>query len=190
MLSAKDKKNKYKVTRSTFLHFVWKINKFAALKYTWMEITIVNIIQAMLAPGIMISACGLLLLGMNNKYSLVISRIRALDDEKRKLKVARTQGTITKEQESRLSNIEIQTSLLVKRIKIVRNAVLGYSTAVALFIVTCLTIGLQYAFESVDLRSIIIILFLSGMLSVFVGIIHAAHETIRGYRIVQIETKD
>ncbi len=34
--------------------------------------SIVEIIQLMLAPGIMISACGLLLLGMNNKPRFVI----------------------------------------------------------------------------------------------------------------------
>ncbi|MBK8662836.1 MAG: DUF2721 domain-containing protein [Ignavibacteriales bacterium] len=45
---------------------------------------VASLIQAMLAPGIMISACGLLILGMNNKYSLVVNRIRTLNEEKRK----------------------------------------------------------------------------------------------------------
>lgn len=45
-------------------------------------ISIVEVIQLMLAPGLMISACGLLLLGMNNKYSLVVNRIRLLNEEK------------------------------------------------------------------------------------------------------------
>ena len=31
------------------------------------QISVINVIQAMLAPGLMISACGLLVLGMNNK---------------------------------------------------------------------------------------------------------------------------
>ena len=48
--------------------------------------SIVQIIQAMLAPGLMISACGLLVLGMNNKYSIVVNRIRLLNEERRKLK--------------------------------------------------------------------------------------------------------
>ncbi len=43
-----------------------------------------GLIQIMLAPGLMISACGLLLLGMNNKYSLVVNRIRLLNEERRK----------------------------------------------------------------------------------------------------------
>ncbi|MBK6682755.1 MAG: DUF2721 domain-containing protein [Ignavibacteriales bacterium] len=45
---------------------------------------VASLIQAMLAPGIMISACGLLILGMNNKYSLVVNRIRT-PNEKRNL---------------------------------------------------------------------------------------------------------
>ncbi len=48
---------------------------------------IVEVTQLKLAPGLMISACGLLLLGMNNKYSIVVNRIRVLNDEKRKLLV-------------------------------------------------------------------------------------------------------
>ena len=50
-----------------------------------MESPIVQLIQGMLAPGLMISGCGLLLLGMNNKYSLVVNRIRLLNEEKRKI---------------------------------------------------------------------------------------------------------
>jgi hypothetical protein len=39
----------------------------------------------MLAPGIMISVCWLLIPGMNNKYSLKVNRIRPLNEEKRRL---------------------------------------------------------------------------------------------------------
>ena len=45
-----------------------------------MDSSIVMLIQGMLAPGLMISACGLLLLGINNKYSLVVNRIRLLNE--------------------------------------------------------------------------------------------------------------
>ena len=38
-----------------------------------------------LAPGVMINACGLLLLGIGNKFSSVLNRIRVLNDEKRHL---------------------------------------------------------------------------------------------------------
>jgi hypothetical protein len=50
-----------------------------------MDMDAVEIIKLMLAPGVMVNSCGLFLLGMNNKYSVVVGRIRNLDEEKRKL---------------------------------------------------------------------------------------------------------
>ncbi len=96
-----------------------------------METPIVQLIQGMLAPGLMISACGLLLLGMNNKYSLVVNRIRLLNEEKRKII---HQEKIEEIDSNRLSNIELQISHLIERISLVRNAVFSYSLAVALLL--------------------------------------------------------
>ncbi|MFP4060921.1 MAG: DUF2721 domain-containing protein [Bacteroidota bacterium] len=148
--------------------------------------TIVDLIQAMLAPGIMISACGLLLLGMNNKYSLVVNRIRLLDDEKRKLK-----GTYTKSivEENRFNSIQLQLIKFGYRIKMVRNAVISYSLAVGFFIMTCLAIGLRFSLEDKGGAAFALILFLAGMISVFFGVLFAVIEVIKGYEIVQIEIK-
>lgn len=44
-----------------------------------------KVIQLMISPAVMISACGLLLLGANAKYSNVLNRIRLINDEKRRL---------------------------------------------------------------------------------------------------------
>jgi len=45
--------------------------------------TFLKAIQLMLAPAVMISACGLLLLGINNKHSSITNRIRLLNEERR-----------------------------------------------------------------------------------------------------------
>jgi hypothetical protein len=154
-----------------------------------MEISTVNIIQTMLAPGIMISACGLLLLGMNNKYSLVVSRIRTLDEEKRKIKTTKRNEDVIPEEYMRLNNIIIQIDKLCYRVKLVKNAVICYTIAVAFFILTCLDIGVQLL-SGINTFSSAIALFLVGMLSVLIGAIFAAREVARGYEIVQIEIKD
>lgn len=151
--------------------------------------TVVEIIQSMLAPGIMISACGLLLLGMNNKYSLVVNRIRALDEEKRKLQNAAEEGQINANQLKRLESINVQTTKLSYRIKLVRNAVVFYSIAVAFFILTCLGIGLSFMMENKDISGYVIMFFLLGMASVFTGIVFACKEVIKGFEIIQIEIK-
>jgi hypothetical protein len=152
-----------------------------------MENSIVQLIQGMLAPGLMISACGLLLLGMNNKYSLVVNRIRLLNEEKRKIF---HQQKIDENDSSRLSNIELQISHLIGRISLVRNAVFGYSLAVALFIVSSVLIGLTIRNNTPGFDWLIVAFFYAGMFAVFVGIVFAAIEVWKGYRIVKIEISE
>ena len=152
-----------------------------------MEIPIVQLIQGMLAPGLMISACGLLLLGMNNKYSLVVNRIRLLTEEKRKIF---QQDKINETDSNRLSNIELQISHLIGRISLVRNAVFSYSLAVALFIVSSVLIGITINTLANRFDWLIVAFFYAGMFAVFVGIIFAAIEVWKGYRIVKIEISE
>jgi hypothetical protein len=149
-----------------------------------MKTSIVLLIQGMLAPGVMISACGLLLLGMNNKYSLVVNRIRLLNEEKRKIF---SHKNIEEDESNRLSNIELQISHLIQRISLVRNAVFGYSIAIALFIVSSVLIGVTINSKSAAFDWLIVSFFYAGMFAVFVGIIFAAIEVWKGYRIVKIE---
>ncbi len=152
-----------------------------------MSDSVSGLIQIMLAPGIMISACGLLLLGMNNKYSLVVNRIRLLNEERRKLRTEEEKKTNKKK---RHKSIEIQISKLSYRIYLIKNAVFSYSLAVAFFIISSLLIGLNQMNSLTGLSWVVILTFLVGMLFVFAGIIFAAIEVWKGFKIVQIEIKD
>ena len=134
--------------------------------------SIVEIIQLMLAPGLMISACGLLLLGMNNKYSLVVNRIRLLNEERRRaIRKSTEEKDFNYQETQRLESISMQISSLVFRVKLVRNAVLSYTIAVALFVLTSLLIGFGFLLEITKLNSFITLLFLLGMISVLCGVI-------------------
>jgi len=155
-----------------------------------MEITIVNIIQAMLAPGIMISACGLLLLGMNNKYSLIVNRLRLLEEEKRKLTMSPKKGNLNEDEELRLRSIKMQIEKISSRIRIVRNAVFSYSVAIVFFICSSLFIGLHYLITNNFITGLAAEFFLAGMLSVMIGVIFAAKEVTKGYEIVLIEINE
>ncbi len=153
------------------------------------HISIVQVIQLMLAPGLMISACGLLLLSMNNKYSLVVNRIRLLNEEKRKFFIKAGEKDFNYEDNVRLESISAQLNQLSFRVKLVRNAVLSYTFAVAFFVLTSLFIGLQYVLENEKLNYIVTILFLVGMILVLLGVIYAAYETKKGYDIIHYEVK-
>ncbi len=152
------------------------------------HLTAVQLIQLILAPAVMINACGLLLLGINNKYSLVVNRIRLLNEEKRRLFMKVGERPITTDENVRLESIAIQINALVFRVKLVRNTVLCYTTGVAMFVLTSLLLGASY-FISMDLNIIIVSSFLIGMSLVLVGVIFAGFETYKGYEIIAYEVK-
>jgi hypothetical protein len=89
----------------------------------------------------------------------------------------------------RFESISKQLERLTYRVGLVRNAVLSYTIAVALFVITSLLIGFGYLLDLTRLNSFITILFLMGMLSVLAGVVFAAYETYKGYEIVKFEVE-
>lgn len=149
--------------------------------------TIVEIIQAMLVPGILISGCGLLLLATNNKYSLVINRIRILNEEKRKLFNLSTRKVSEKLNQKRLKSISIQGEMLSKRLKYVRNTVIFYHLAVAFFIFTCIAIGLQLMVGVSGMAVVIVSLLIVGIFLMLEAVYFGIREAWLGYQVMQVE---
>lgn len=145
-----------------------------------------DLIQTMLAPGVMVNVCALMLLVTNNKYSAVVDRIRSLNEEKREL--LEQNGKIKEDEHlvERLNSVNKQLEFFQKRIPFIVRAVLAYTISVALYVLTSLLIGFSFAF-SIDLRVITFITFLLGMICVLVGSIYLAREIIYGYKIVLVE---
>ncbi len=147
-----------------------------------MHETIIEIIKGMLSPGIMISACGLLLLGMNNKYSLVVNRIRILNTEFRGL---------DKRNSKRRECILQQLPFLIERMKLIRNAVWLYTIGIATFIFSIFLLGLHLIYGNTMIFTIMSpVFFIIALFSVLFGVFYAAKEVLLGYRILRIETKD
>lgn len=148
------------------------------------SMTAITVIQAMLAPGLMISACGLLILGMNNKYSMVVGRIRLLNEERRRLEASQALDDM---QRARLESIAFQLEELLHRLRMVRNAAISYLSAAALFILSSLFIGLRMLAGWPEAAALI--LFIAGVLAVLAGVFCAVREAWLGYRIVLAETQ-
>lgn len=144
----------------------------------------------MLAPAVMISACGLLLLGINNKYSIIVNRIRLLNDERRRYTLKLRDGKELDYLESvRLESIIRQLAQLKERLHLVRNCVLSYSIAIFLFILTSLLIGVDVLLDIKMTMFFMVFTFILGMIAVGVGSLIALRETIRGFEIVEFEIK-
>jgi hypothetical protein len=152
------------------------------------SVTAIQAIQAILAPAVGISAVGLLLLGMSNRYSAIINRIRLLNDEKRKLtKQLGEEHDLNYTDNARFMNIRKQTEELLVRSRIVRNAILAMQSSIALFVLTSVSIGLSLVSGVMFAGVLPLVLFLTGMVGVFVGIIFAGIDVYRSFSIVLLE---
>lgn len=153
------------------------------------NINAVSIIQLMLAPAVMINACGLLLLGMNSRYSMVANRIRLLNEEKRRLLLKIGEGPYTTEDNVRLASIAKQIDALVYRVKLVRNSVLSFVSGVALFVLCSILLGISSIFSIDGLDAFITTAFLLGMIQVLLGAFFTALESKKGYDIIKFEVE-
>lgn len=154
------------------------------------SISVIQGIQAMLAPGVGISAVGLLLLGLSNRYSTIINRIRLLNDEKRRYMKVLAEGRALEYADNvRFMSVSNQTEGLLRRSWLVRNAILSMQTAIGLFVLTSIGIGISLFTPDPFYRSASLVIFLAAMTAVFVGIVFAGIEVTRSYRIVLVEVK-
>jgi hypothetical protein len=154
------------------------------------QITAISVIQAMLAPGLGISAVGLLLLGMSNRYGSIISRIRQLNNEKRGfVKMLADGRTLEYGDNVRYQSVVRQTESMLDRTRFVRNSILSMQAGIALFVLTSLFVGLSVFVDSYALQSISLLAFLAGMIAVLVGIIYAARDVIRSFTVVNLEVR-
>ena len=151
-------------------------------------VTAIQAIQALLAPAVGISAVGLLLLGLSTRYSSIFNRIRLLTDEKRRYKRQLVDNNeLSYTDNARLMSIGKQTEDLLLRSKFVRNGILSMQLAIALFVLTSAAIGLNLFTSSEIFRTMPLIIFICGMLCVFVGILFAAIDIHRSFAVILLE---
>jgi hypothetical protein len=148
----------------------------------------IQAIQGILAPAIMVSACGLLLLGLLNRYATIMSRIRNLNDERRRLtRSLAPSGESSPDEAARLASVTRQLTDLVDRVRLLRNAVLCQIAAVGCFVLTSLLLGLRVAGPEVIRVFHPLPVFLLGMATVFVGLVFEGVDVARAYRTIRVE---
>ncbi len=153
-------------------------------------LTALQAIQALLAPAVGISAVGLLLLGLNNRYSIIINRIRLLNEERRRyLRVLSEKDSLEYADNVRFMSISNQSKELLLRSRLVRNAILSMQLSIALFVLTSVTVGVSLFIPTDFAKTVPLVVFIVGMVSVLVGILFAGAEVHRSYKIILLEVK-
>jgi hypothetical protein len=146
------------------------------------ETTVAQLIVQMVSPAVMISACGLMLLSLGNKYARVVDRIRNFAGEARALH-DRADRLAAAEIE-RMRMLDLQIPDLFRRGKLLRNAVLYFHTAVGLFVACSFSIALAQFGMPVWVP---VALFCAGMTSVLFATLVAWRETLLSFRLINLE---
>jgi hypothetical protein len=156
-----------------------------ALKVTGIA-DIARLINGILAPSLMISGCGLLVLALQARYSHLIDRIRLLNEERRMLKKEESeQETI-----DRLASIRKQVLLLLDRARFVRNSMFALYTAVVCFVASSIALGTRLVFGLGPGPSLWLALFMAGMATVLLGAIYALKDVASAFSVAQLEVRD
>ena len=126
-------------------------------------------IQLILAPVVMVTACGILLTGMLAHYSSINDRIRALTAERLSLALlAPAEGREVLATE-RLAEIDHQVPMLIHRHRLVHHGILLGYTAVVTLVVSMFVIGAAALAHSSVLGTVALFVFLGGTASLMVG---------------------
>ena len=100
-----------------------------------------SVLTAMITPAVLISASGTLVLSTSNRLTRVVDRVRALAREAQAL--GREPGSEAHERHRAL--VARQLKALTARVRLLRTAMTVLYTAIGLFILTSITIGLTGA---------------------------------------------
>lgn len=139
----------------------------------------INFINASLAPAVLVTGVGLLLAGLQSKYSTLVGVIRQLNSERRSLEASSTASI----------RVSRQIDSLMQRGRLVRNAIFCFYTTVVFLVFSSVALGLG-VLSSLASSILVFILFGLSLGFLFVGLGYATREALLSYRIVQLEISD
>jgi hypothetical protein len=145
-------------------------------------------IQLILAPVVMVTACGILLNGMLSHYSAINDRLRALARERLGLALVRPDGNHVDLACERLAEIDHQVPTLINRHRQVHHAIVLTNGAVVTLILSMFVIGAAALDHSNPLGTVALFVFLAGTAALMAAAAVMAAEVRRSNASVVYET--
>jgi hypothetical protein len=149
--------------------------------------TAAKTIQLILAPVVMVSACGILLTGMLGHFGTINDRIRRLTAERLELSQLRPAEDHEALAQERLTEIDHEVPMLIGRHLLVRHAILLANTAVAILVVSMFVIATAALGHSSATGTVALFVFLAGTAAVMGSAVFMALEVRNSHRAVSYE---
>ena len=145
-------------------------------------------IQLIIAPVVMVTTCSILLGGLLSHYAALNDRLRGMARERLDLlRGSRpTEDTITIE---RFDEIDTQVPELLRRHKLLRDAVLAVHSAILIFVADMFVIAVAAVTEFAGSASAVLVVFLAGTAALLLGVLMTAIEIRSSHRAVEFEAQ-
>lgn len=143
--------------------------------------SVIGFINASLAPAVVFTGVGLLLAGLQAKYSTIVQVIRQLNAERR---------AVADDPSARdtLTMLTSQIDSLMIRGKLVRNSVCSFYVTIFFLVLSSILMGLGALGLGSPVLAILTT-FGAALLALFAGIAFATREALLSYQVVQIEIR-
>ena len=127
-------------------------------------------LQPLLAPVVLISACGLMIMALNARTMTSKSRIRQLHHERLEIcEKAGERGHATATQRLRYEGVGSQSTNLLCRLRLMRAALMCMVGCVVLMLLSSILIGLDGLNSDAGFEKLAIFTFVAGILSMLAG---------------------
>jgi len=154
--------------------------------------TIAQLLQTTVTPIIAISGLGLFILVVQTRWVAITDIIRTLNRERldlsRDLATGRLSGGEGAWAEARMANLQEQITILERRGTLVKDALQYIFIAILLFVIASLVMLASQTFD-VNLSSVVLLLFVLGLLMVFLTCTNLVREVRTSYEAVEIELR-
>lgn len=149
-----------------------------------------DLIQAVLTPALMISACGLLCLAQFARFTALIGRARGFNHERHNL--ARTLHTIEDQAGDktlilgRIQALEFQANRVIEHARLIRNALVMLVGCIMMMLITSLLLAASFMYPG--LWVVELVTFVLGLLFALVGMGCVLWEMMIALSLVEYET--
>jgi len=149
----------------------------------------ISLIQATIAPGVLISSCALLCLVIQTRYGRVVDRIRVFNQEHFDLKMKKSSSRYGVDFEKRAEELKTEVKMLLKRGNYLKLSLFGLFSSILGFILTSFLIFFAYLLGTAEIDSLAVITFSIGLVLLIAGVIYAVREVAVSYTAVIYEVK-
>jgi hypothetical protein len=154
--------------------------------------TIAQLLQTTVTPIIAISGLGLFILVVQNRWVAITDTIRALNRDRLGLSREHAAGGMSEAEgawaEARMANLREQISVLERRGALVKDALQYIFLAILLFVIASLVMLISQTFD-LNLSHVVLLLFVLGLLMVFLTCTNLVREVRTSYEAVEIELR-